>query len=116
MKRGTSQLRRTRIKPISDKMRLKRKTYTCVAAAYLKAHPFCEACIAEIPMVRTAWRKSQEVHHRRGKVGSLLSDVRFFLAVCRPHHDEIHANPAWAMERGYMGNRDSKAIRVEGIE
>lgn len=41
-------------------------------------------------------------HHRKGRIGKLLYDVRFFLAVCQEHHDKIHREPKWAYEQGYL--------------
>ena len=35
---------------------------------------------------------SEDVHHSRGRIGDLLFDTRFFLAVCREHHAWIDAN------------------------
>lgn len=37
-------------------------------------------------------RRASEVHHSRGRIGRLLLDRRFWIAVCIPCHDWIHDN------------------------
>lgn len=50
---------------------------------FLKCHMRCQCCKDN---------KSEDVHHIRGRAGTLFLDARFWLAVCRPCHDDIH-NP-----------------------
>lgn len=109
-------MKRSRIPRVSAKMALATKAYRCMADAFLESHPHCEVCCEDNPLARNLWKRSKEVHHKRGRTAGLLIDVRFFMAICRYHHQQIHDHTAWARERGYIGNRDSKAMRVEGIE
>ncbi len=44
---------------------------------------------------------SSEVHHKKGRVGSLYLDERYWLAVSRLGHKEIELNPVWAKKMGY---------------
>ena len=46
-----------------------------------------------------------EIHHKKGRVGDLLLDTRFFLAVSREGHRKIEENPAWAKENGFSLDR-----------
>ncbi len=43
-----------------------------------------------------------EVHHKRGRLGSLQRDRRFWLAVSKQGHRWIHANLEAARERGWV--------------
>lgn len=43
-------------------------------------------------------------HHIRGRLGALLCDTRFWLAVCFKHHNWIHKHPDAARKRGYLAN------------
>lgn len=63
--------------------------------AHLKAHPRCSVCDV----------KATEVHHKAGRLGARLTDPGNLLSVCGPCHARIHANPAWARERGLMVSR-----------
>ena len=49
-----------------------------------------------------------EVHHKKGRIGKLLTDIRYFLGVCRECHNKIELNPTWAKENGYSLNRLDK--------
>lgn len=51
---------------------------------------------------------AEDVHHKRGRIGSLLTDVRFFLAVSREGHCMIEANPLWAKQMGYSLERTTE--------
>jgi hypothetical protein len=64
---------------------------------YLTAHIRCE--------VKGCNRVSEDIHHKKGRVGKLLYDERFFLAVCRNHHTEIETNPDAAKQNGYSLSR-----------
>lgn len=52
-------------------------------------HPFCvfPACDR---------KADKSPHHKRGRLGALLCDTRFWIALCRRHHDWVHANIAEA--------------------
>lgn len=70
--------------------------YQKVRATYLKEHPLCECGCGE---------RATEVHHKKGRIGKLLTDTEFFMAVASFCHAEIHNNPKWAFEQGYMLTR-----------
>lgn len=46
--------------------------------------------------------RSTQIHHRRGRIGSLLTDKNFFMAVCAMGHAWIHHNTGASYERGFM--------------
>lgn len=58
----------------------------------------CEAACVEVKCGKSA----TEVHHTRGKIGPLLCDERFFMAVCRKCHDWIGNNIEAARARGWI--------------
>lgn len=84
------------IKPVSDKMTKELAKYRRLRSQYLEATPTCE--------VRGCNRASSEIHHRRGRL-QYLCVVEYFLAVCRPCHLWIEANPEAAKEQGYSVDR-----------
>ena len=45
---------------------------------------------------------SAEIHHRRGRVGPLLTDKRYWSAVCRRAHDFIGRHPEIARKAGLL--------------
>lgn len=46
-------------------------------------------------------RPASDVHHVRGR-GKLLNETKYWKAVCRHHHRQIHDNPEWARSVGLL--------------
>lgn len=46
-----------------------------------------------------------DVHHSKGRVGSLFLDTRYWIALSREGHKKVEENPEWAKENGYSLNR-----------
>lgn len=86
-----------RIKPASKKRAKQNREYSKVRKEYLIAHPKCE--------VKGCRFIANEVHHIKGRIGDLLTDERYFLAVCNEHHKQIESSPEWAKEKGYSQSR-----------
>lgn len=85
-------LRRTPLRRVSPKRARENREYAKVRARYMEEHPICEACHD---------RPSTELHHKRGRIGALLADVRFFMAVDTGCHRFITEHPARAREAGW---------------
>ena len=90
-------------KPINKKAE-KRKNeealyYGTTRPVYLKENPVCECCKKA---------KADQIHHKRGRIGKLLNDVRYFLACCDGCHKIIEANPEWAKLAKYSLSRLAK--------
>lgn len=71
------------------------EVYKPVAKAFLTAYPICQ-----FPGCQCL---SKDVHHKRGRHGSLLMDTNYWMAVCRKHHRWIGGNPKAALELGLLG-------------
>lgn len=82
----------TPIKKISKKRQKENAEYEKVKAEYFKEHPVCEfpGCL------------SQEItlHHKKGRIGSFLTDKRYFCSLCWEHHYWIETHPNQARELG----------------
>lgn len=89
-----------RIKSVSDKKLAELKEYRVVRDRYLKNNPICEynGCSStEITL-----------HHKRGRVGSLLTDDKYFCSLCIKHHEWAEKNPKDAKSMGLSQNRLDK--------
>jgi len=93
------EFRRAYGSPIKKKARKGANKYTTVRNEFLKENPACQAQLLGCDY------KATEVHHRKGRTGSLLCDKNYFLAVCRNCHDIIESRPLWAKEKGYSLSR-----------
>lgn len=54
----------------------------------------------------------EQVHHRKGRDGELLTNPEYLLGVCYPCHSYIHANPSESYERGWMIRRNDGGLSV----
>ena len=70
--------------------------YSKTLPEFLEENPYCELCL----------KMADTVHHKKGRVGSLLNNKEFLLSVCNKHHRYIHNHPKWSCEMGYMVKRN----------
>lgn len=82
------------IDSISEKKKIEMKEYMRRRKAFLKVNPNC------------LWSgaKSEDIHHSRGRAGSLLLDMRYWFAVSRITHEKIHRSPQWAKENNLLSD------------
>jgi len=55
----------------------------------------------------TGW-PTTEIHHKKGRIGELFLDERYWIALSREGHQYVEENPEWAKENGYSLDRLSK--------
>ena len=79
----------------SDIGKVRDAVYLSIKALFLTHRFYCEPCMGCLT-------QAVDVHHKKGKDGLLLFDVRYFLPVCRDCHTFIHDNPDWAIQNGFM--------------
>lgn len=89
--------RRKPVNKVSPKRAAEQRVYTVQKREFLKWHPLCEA-----QLCGEVQNLSCDVHHIRGRAGTLYLDVRHWLAVCRPCHDWIHNNRKQAVKLGLL--------------
>lgn len=84
-----------KISPFSDKKLEDLAKYRPLRDKYLQDNPICE--------VDDCDNLTTNLHHKASRNGSLLYDVRYFMACCSSCHPQrIHENPEWAREKGYL--------------
>ncbi len=98
-------MKRTRLKAMSQKRRMLLAERRKVRAVVLERDGGCVAA----PLVPdVACAGPLDVHEPGGgayRVSSWLDPDRC-LTLCRAHHDNAHANPAWAYELGLLVRGD----------
>lgn len=77
----------------------RQKIYLAIREMWLVMQINCEVC---------GHRTPTDVHHKSGKQGDLLYDIRKWLAVCRPCHQRLHDHDAEAKKNGYSLSRLAK--------
>lgn len=88
-------MKRSPLKKMSSKASVRMKTYLKARKEYMEEHPCCEICNALAVCI----------HHKKGKLGDLLWDKRFFMSTCFNCHRRIEDNRAWGYEMGYLLDR-----------
>jgi hypothetical protein len=46
-----------------------------------------------------------DIHHKKGRIGSLFLNTEFWIALSREGHKFVEENPEWSKENGYSLNR-----------
>lgn len=90
------------MRKISKKQSANLREYKKVRESYLNNNPNCEAKLS------CCTYEATEIHHKKGRIGNLLQDDAYFLAVCRNCHQWIELNPAEAKERSLSLSRLEK--------
>lgn len=110
--RTPTEARSRRIRHVSKRRQKVTKEYRDAARAFViaegKAGKTCPV-VGAIPELRNGkkygWAISNrltENHHSRGRLGSLLMDKRFWIALSKAGHRWIHANIAEARRHGWI--------------
>lgn len=87
------------IKPLTKERSAQNRLYLKLRAQFLRDHPICQVNIECIKAPAT------EIHHKKGRIGNLLTDVRYFLACCRACHDWELKHSKEAKEKGISESR-----------
>ena len=66
--------------------------YRQLKADHFRAHPLCVRC----------GKKATDIHHTRGRLGELLTDMRHWRSLCRVCHQWAHQNIAEARKVGLI--------------
>lgn len=66
---------------------------------FLAANPWCEWGLKQNPPI---YIRSEQVHHRRGRIGRLLLMEEWWSAVSAVGHDWINRNPEAARKLGLL--------------
>lgn len=85
--------RAKRVRPVSPGRAKLLRAYRADRLTFLRAHPRCDRCGAQ---------GHRDVHHTRGRAGTLLLDSRHWRALCRECHDWVGENPAEARLLGLL--------------
>ena len=76
---------KTAIKQVSDKRAKELRIYEKNKVEYFKEYPVCQFPGCECREVT--------LHHSKGRIGSLLTDKRYFKSLCPEHHTFCENNP-----------------------
>lgn len=85
-----------KIRRVSKKLSREQQVYRKARKIHLEENPFCVRC--GFP--------GDQIHHAKGRIGSLLNDMRYFKTVCPTCHQWIEEHPHEAILKGYSFYRN----------
>ena len=94
-------LGKTPITKVSNHRKEQLDLYDILGPKYLKKNPICQKC-KNAP--------SDQVHHKKGREGWLLTMVKWFMAVCDECHKYIEMHPLEAIQNGWSISRTEKDV------
>lgn len=98
--------KRKPINRISNKGRLRNDEYRKSRKNFLSSHCCCEVKLPGCTVPNSSYEGDKlEVHHKKGRIGDLLTDQRYFLAVCSSCHRYLEDHPEFAVSNGWSLSR-----------
>lgn len=94
-KKKAGGLKKTKLKPRSEKMKAEGEIYSKLRVLFLKKYPTCQI------KTKGCMKISTDVHHVE-KRGKNLNNTGTWLSVCRNCHQSVHDNPNWGRENGFL--------------
>ncbi len=94
--------KKVKIAPVSAKRLEALKKYRRIRDKFLQENPIC--------MYPGCKSKQVTLHHGKGRIGSYLTDKRFFKSLCWPHHEYIERHPLEAKKLGLRFDRNDKFL------
>lgn len=87
-------MKKSPLRKTSSKRAKEMRQYRAEVKLWLSDHRMlCAVCRFNPPT---------QCRHRRGRIGRLLLDKRFWLPVCDKCHKDIHDDPQWARMNGLL--------------
>lgn len=90
------------MRPNTPKRQRQMRRYYALRAEYLEAHPWCSFPLG-------CDQPATEIHHRRGRIGELLTDTRYWSGLCHSDHAWVTNHPRDAYELGISERRTGVA-------
>jgi hypothetical protein len=87
------------IKPVADKRNKQNSEYSSIRKVHLGEIPFCELKLPGCTGTAT------EIHHMKGRIGSLLTNRGYFKSTCRSCHSWVTEHSKEAIELGLSLSR-----------
>lgn len=94
-----TKVQKTHIAKRSTKRAKQEREYAIKAKEYLATHRVCEG------QLRGCTGVSECVHHSKGRIGKLLTDVKYFKASCHNCNQRAETHPLEALKKEFSLKR-----------
>jgi len=92
--------KRTPLKKVSEKRKKENILYSELRIDFLS--------LPENQICPITGQPTTDIHHKKGRIGKLLTDTNYWIALSREGHEFVESNPEWAYENGYSLKRNQK--------
>lgn len=89
-----------KLRPVSSSRLEALKRYRRLRDKFLEEHPVC--------MFPGCNSREVTLHHSKGRIGSFLTDKRYFKSLCWSHHSWVESHPGEARKLGLSQSRLEK--------
>lgn len=93
------------ISPKSEKRIIQEKQYATLRKKFLSEHPYCAGKLNGCTGYNV---DTLTIQHKRGRVGSLFLDIRYWIPLCLTCHIWVNEHPKEAEELGLAESRLNK--------
>jgi hypothetical protein len=100
MKRHVPLTRKKFIRRASKKRAGELKVYQSLKQYILSQRPYCE--MPSRTGTPSCLNRATQIHHMKGRAGSLLCNVTYWMAVCQECHDYIHTHAKESRAAGLL--------------
>lgn len=91
------------IRKVSEKRQAENEIYSQLRKVFLNKpeNKYCPVMkqLKNVDVIATT------VHHRKGRLGELLNNTKYWVALSMEGHEYVEKNPTWAKENGYSLDR-----------
>ena len=94
-----TKVQKTRITKRSTKRAKQEREYAKLRIEYLEAHPLCEGQLTGCTGIAVC------IQHSRGRIGNLLTDIRYFKASCNNCNMRAESYPLEALQKEFSIKR-----------
>lgn len=97
---ASTRIRTKAINNVSEKRKVENKEYEKKKSVFLEKHPCCQFPNCD--------KRSNDVHHMKGRSGKNFLDEKTWRALCRAHHIFCELNPKMAKQMNMSKSRLKK--------
>ena len=92
-----------RINKVSEKRKAENEVYSQLRKVFLERpeNKWCPV-MKQLKNINT---RATTIHHIKGRLGKLLLDTQYWVALSMDGHDYVEKNPLWAKENGFSEDR-----------
>ncbi len=94
-------MKRTPLRKMSKSKAVEHRKYLKLKREAFSTYKACEFSEWNSP-VASCTRPATDIHHCNGRIGKMLNDQKYWIFLCREHHQWVEDNKKEARKRGLI--------------